>query len=187
MALLVLSTCYPVVGGAAAEDDLALLDDFSDSARTDARIDRIVVDDSSVGGKSHLKQTFADGMLTAEGDIVPARGQPGWVSLVLLLSATGEPVDLSRFDGVRLRVRVREGVLSITANSTEITNFDYHASVVPAGGEELQEVRLPFSQMKRAWSEQVPLNRATIASISLVAFGLQKGTFAYEVDEIGFY
>jgi hypothetical protein len=52
---------------------------------------------------------------------------------------------------------------------------------------EFSEVRLPFKDMKRAWSEQIPLNLKTITSVNLVAFGMAKDAFAYEVDEIGFY
>jgi hypothetical protein len=78
-------------------------------------------------------------------------------------------------------------MLSLTANSTEIKNFDFHASLIPRKGDEFHEVRVPFGDMKRAWSEQTPLNPATIASISLVAVDLQKGAFAYDIDEIGFY
>ena len=77
---------------------------------------------------------------------------------------------------------------SITANSTEVTNFDYHGALVThRRGEDFQEVRIPFSSMKRTWSEQTPLNPATLASISIVAFDMQPGAFNYEIDEVGFY
>jgi hypothetical protein len=165
----------------------ALLDNFDDAHHSSWGIDRLVVTDSSTGGTSALHQAFKDGTLTAEGEIIPGRGQPGWVSLILLCSSTGAPADLSKYEGIRLRVRVRKGHLSITANSTEITNYDYHFAVVPATAGEFQEVKLPFSAMKRAWSEQTPLNRATIASLGLVAVDMQKGAFAYDIDEIGFY
>jgi len=183
--VLVAITLAPSI--ARANGAPALLDDFSDTTRSSIGIDRVVVTDSSTGGTSKLRQTFANGVLTAEGEIVPGRGQPGWVSLVLLLSSGGSPVDLSRYEGIRLRVRVRKGMLSLTANSTEIKNFDFHASLIPRKGDEFHEVRVPFGDMKRAWSEQTPLNPATIASISLVAVDLQKGAFAYDIDEIGFY
>lgn len=184
---LILATSLLAPAIAAADDAPALLDDFSDNARTTAGIDRVVVTDSSTGGTSQLRQSYTGGVLTAEGEIAPGRGQPGWVSLVLLLSPQGEAVDLSRYEGIRMRVRVRKGMLSLTANSSEIKNFDFHASLVPRKGNDFQEVRVPFREMKRAWSEQTPLNPATITSISLVAVDLQKSAFAYEVDEVGFY
>jgi hypothetical protein len=52
---------------------------------------------------------------------------------------------------------------------------------------EFQEVRVPFKEMKRAWSEQIALNLKSITSVNLVSFGMAKDTFAYEVNEIGFY
>jgi hypothetical protein len=48
-------------------------------------------------------------------------------------------------------------------------------------------VRVPFADMKRAWSAQTPLNVKLVTSVNLVAFAMAPGKFAYEVDEIGFY
>lgn len=172
---------------ARAGDIPALLDDFSDPVHSSRGINRIVVTDSTVGGASQLRQSVAKGVFTAEGEIAPPRGQPGWVSVVLLLTPNGAPADLSKYQGIRLRVRTRQGLLSVTANSTEIKNYDYHSAMVPQKPDEYQELRIAFRDMKRAWSEQTPLNPATIASVNLVAFDLQKGVFAFDVDEIGFY
>jgi hypothetical protein len=41
--------------------------------------------------------------------------------------------------------------------------------------------------MKRAWSEQTPLNTKTISGLSIVAFALQKADFDFEIDEVSFY
>jgi hypothetical protein len=182
---LVTSAVFPC--SARADDIPAMLDDFSDVARTSAGLDRIVITDTTAGGASTLNPTFSDGVFTAEGEIGPPRGQPGWVSVILLLSSSGEPVDLSKYEGIRIRARVRKGMLSITANSAEITNYDYHSAAISRKRDEFQEVRIPFQDMKRAWSEQTPLNPATIVSVSLVAVDFQKGHFAYDVDEVGFY
>ncbi len=83
----------------------------------------------------------------AKGDIIPARGQPGWASTVLLLDPQGLPQDASAYDGIVLRVRLNKGNLSISANSSEITNFDYHAAplICPSDGE-FHEVKIPFSK-----------------------------------------
>jgi hypothetical protein len=145
------------------------------------------VTDSTTGGNSQLRPKHADGVLSVEGEIVPSRGQPGWASLVLVIAPAGVPVDLSRFEGIRIKIRVKKGMISIAANSADITNFDYHSFLLPRKSGGIQELRIPFSDMKRSWSEQIPLNRATVTSISLVAFDLQKSEFAYDVDEIGFY
>ncbi len=167
--------------------DAALVDDFSDANRTSRGFDRIVLTDSSTGGQTTFTSSVSDGALSAEGEIAPPRGQPGWASMVLLLASDGSPVDLSQYEGIRLRVQVTKGMLSVSANSSEITNFDYHAAMVPGTPKGVEEIRIPFKDMKRAWSEQTALNPATIASISLVAVDFQKARFAYQIDEIGFY
>lgn len=170
--------------GAAAPD---LLDDFSDRANNSLGYPRLVLHDTTTGGNSNSTQSYGDGILTSTGTIVPPRGQPGWVSLGLLLTSDGSAADLSQYQGIRLKIKIKKGMLSVSANSTRITNFDFHAAIVPAGGETFKEVRIPFSAMRRAWSEQTRLDTTTIASISLVAVGLQQDSFAFEIDEIGFY
>ena len=70
------------------------------------------------------------GVLSARGQISPPRGQPGWASTVLLLDPQGLPRDASAYEGIRLLIRVNKGNLSVSANSSEITNYDFHAAVV---------------------------------------------------------
>jgi hypothetical protein len=48
-------------------------------------------------------------------------------------------------------------------------------------------VKIPFTSMKRAWSEQTQLNTKTITSFSISAYGLQKSAFDFEVDEVSLY
>ena len=85
-------------------------------------------------------------------------------------------------------MKVSKGILCVQVGSSEVTNFDYHTGApIPGKRGEFQEVRIPFKDLKRAWSEQIPLNVKSITSVNLVSFGLSKETFAYEVDEIGFY
>jgi hypothetical protein len=165
-----------------------LVDDFSDAENNSLGVQRQFVNDSVAGGGTTTTQSVSDGVLLVAGEIAPPRGQPGWASSVLLLDPEGLPRDASAFDGIRLRVKVNKGNLSISANSTEVTNFDYHAAqVVVAADGKFHEVKIPFASMKRAWSEQTPLNSRTIASLSLVAFDVQQGSYDFEVDEVAFY
>ena len=79
-------------------------------------------------------------------------------------------------------------MLSVQVCSSEIQNYDYHTSdpvLRQEGG--FQEVRIPFRALKRRFSEQTPLNLKTIVAVNLVAAGMAKGDFAYEVDEIRLY
>ena len=174
--------------GALAASAPAVLDDFSDAKRNSYGIERLLVDDKGLGGQSQATQKCANGVLTVEGELVPGRGVPAFISLPLLLSPDGKPRDLSGYEGIRLRVKIKKGNLSVQASSSEIQNFDYHSSapILRKPGE-FQEVRIPFKEMKRAWSEQTALNLKAITSVNLVAFGVARDAFAYEVAEIGFY
>jgi hypothetical protein len=165
-----------------------LLDDYSDPTRNKNGVERLLIDDKTAGSKSQATQKCEKGVLTVKGDLVPGRGVPAFISEVSLLSADGKPKDLTGYQGVRLRVKVTKGILCVQVGSSEIQNFDYHTGAPIAGKRgEFQEVRIPFKEMKRAWSEQITLNLKSITSVNLVSFGVAKDAFAYEVDEIGFY
>ena len=165
-----------------------LLDDYSDSTRNKNGIERLLIDDKAAGSKSQATQKCENGVLAVKGDLVPGRGVPAFISQVSLLSADGKPKDLTGYQGVRLRVKLTKGILCVQVGTAEIANFDYHTGAPIAGKRgEFQEVRIPFKDMKRAWSEQTVLNLKSITSVNLVSFGLARDAFAYEVDEIGFY
>jgi hypothetical protein len=69
-----------------------------------------------------------------------------------------------------------------------VTNYDYHAAPIAVAADgKFHEVKIPFESMKRAWSEQTPLNTATLNSLSIVAFSLQPASFDFELDEVSFY
>jgi len=180
--LLTLS-CYSYAG-----EKLAIVDDFSNVEVNSLGLARQFLDDKMVGGKTHTEIDISEGKLHVKGEIVPPRGQPGWASSVLLLNAEGLPQDVSKFDGVRLLVKIDNGSMSVSANSAEVTNFDYHAAMVAVKSDgKFHEVKIPFNSMKRAWSEKTQLNASTISSLSIVAFGIQPTVFDFEIDEIGFY
>ena len=165
-----------------------LLDDYSDPTRNKNGVERLLIDDKGAGSKSQATQKCENGVLSVKGDLVPGRGAPAFISLASLLSADGKPKDLTGYQGVRLRVKVTKGSVCVQVASSEISNYDYHTSTPIAGKRgEFQEVRIPFKDMKRAWSEQIVLNLKSITSVNLVSFSMAKDAFAYEVDEIGFY
>jgi hypothetical protein len=172
----------------AAEGLDALLDDFSNAELSSVGVARQFLSDTLAGGGTTMNPSVVDGVLSVSGEIAPPRGQPGWASSVLLLDSQGLPRDLSRFEGVRLRIRINAGMLSVSANSTDVTNFDYHAApiTVKADGK-FHDVKVPFKSMRRAWSEQTTLNTKTIQSLSIVAFDVQNGAYDFELDEVGFY
>lgn len=165
-----------------------LVDDFSDATNNNLGIPRQFLNDTLAGGSTTTAQEVAKGIITAKGEIIPPRGQPGWASMVLPLDTQSLPKDASAFKGVRLLIKTNSGNLSVSANSTEINNFDYHAAPIAVAADgKFHEVKIPFTAMKRAWSEQTPLNTKTINSLSIVAFGLQKSAFDFALDEVSFY
>ena len=173
---------------AMANEFPSLIDDFSDAKNNSLGITRQFLDDTIAGGKTQTEITIEAGKLQIKGEISPPRGQPGWASSVLLLNAEGLPQDISQFEGIKLLVKVDKGNISLSANSTDVTNFDYHSALItvkPDG--KFHQVNIPFNTMKRAWSEQTQLNTATINSLSIVAFGVQKTAFNYAIDEVSFY
>jgi len=185
---LLIALCTFGLAAAHAATTPALLDDFSDAKHNSNGVDRLLIDDKGAGSQSHATLKCDNGILAVEGELVPGRGVPAFMSLVSLLSPDGKPHDLTGFEGVRLRVKATKGILTVQVSSTEVQNFDYHTSAPVVGKRgEFTEVRMPFKDMKRGWSEQTPLNLKSITSINLVSFGLAKDAFAYEVDEIGFY
>ena len=165
-----------------------LLDDYSDATRNKNGIERLLIDDKTAGSKSQATQKCESGILAVKGDLVPGRGVPAFISEVSPLSPDGKPKDLTGYQGVRLRVKVTKGILCVQVGSSEINNYDYHTSAPITGKRgEFQEVRIPFKEMKRGWSEQIALNLKSITSVNLVSFSMAKDAFGYEVDEIGFY
>lgn len=165
-----------------------LVDDFENASENNIGMGRVFLDDSSAGGKTKTQHQVEGGMLHMKGALIPARGQPGWATIVLPLEAEGYGRDLSDYQGVRILVKVNQGNLSVSVNSTDITNFDYHSSMVtPKLDGEFHEVHLPFNKMNRTWSAPTKLNTESIQSLSLVAFDVQQGSFHFEIDEVSFY
>lgn len=165
-----------------------LLDDYSDPKRNKNGVERLQFDDKAAGSSSQATQKCENGVLAVKGDLVPGRGVPAFISEVSLLSADGKPKDLSGYEGVRVRVKITQGVLYVQVASSEVGNYDYHTSAPIAGKRgEFQEVKIPFKDMKRAWSKPTALNLKSITSVNLVSFAMAKDAFAYEVDEISFY
>ena len=171
-----------------AEQSIAIVDDFNHLTSNTLGVPRQHLDDTVAGGRTSSKIEVAEGQMHVWGEIVPPRGQPGWRSSVLLLDPIGKAKDLSQYTGVKIRIKITKGTLSLSANSLEISNFDYHAAMIPIMPDgKFHEVHLPFSDMKRTWSEQTKLNLKSVNSLSLVAFAMQPAPFDFVVDRISFY
>jgi hypothetical protein len=173
---------------ARAETAPAMIDDFSVAEHLSSGLPRMIITDKEAGGSSAATQAIAEGKTTVTGSLKPGRGMPAFVSLPLILTADNSPSDLSAYEGIRLIVHVATGNLSIQISSTVITNFDYHTSQpITRDSKGLNEVRIPFSAMKRIWSAQTALNLKEVTSINLVSASMAPASFAYTIDEIGLY
>ena len=185
--LLLVATCGPLASPAFCADSSALVDDFADAAKTSRGAGRLLFDDSTAGSKSHATQRVESGVLLVEGELVPGRGVPAFISIPHLLTPDAKAQDVTAYTGVRLRVKVTQGILIVQVASADVDNFDYHSAPAVAKRGEFVDVRVPFSDLKRAWSAPTPLNTKLVTSVNLVSFAMAPGKSAYEVDEIGFY
>ncbi len=183
LALLLLAAAAPALRGA----DAAVVDDFSQPDQTTRGAPRLLITDKDAGSQSQASQRCEHGVLLVEGNLVPGRGAPAFVSIPLLLTPDARPQDLSTSTGVRLKVKLTQGLLLVQVATADVTNFDFHGAPVAAQRGEFVEVRVPFKDLKRAWSEQTALNPQAVTSVNLVVFGMAPGPFAYEVDEVAFY
>ncbi len=186
VALFLAATCGPLASRAFSADGV-LVDDFADAAHTSRGAGRLLIDDASAGSKSHATQRVENGVLLVAGELAPGRGAPAFISVPLLLTPDAKPQDVSAYTGVRLRVKVTQGTLVIQVASADVDNYDFHSAPAVVKRGEFAEVRVPFADMKRAWSAQTPLNTKLVTSVNLVSFAMAPDKFAYEVDELGFY
>lgn len=180
--------CMRLVSSIAVAAAPQVLDDYSDPQRSKTGVERVFVTDAGVGGSSKAVPVCTNGVLAVKGELSPGRGMPAFVSQVCLLAAGGMPKDLSAYQGLRVRLRGVQGVLAVQVATTDVKNFDYHTSsplAVKPGG--FQDISIPFKDLKRAWSEPTALNLKSVTSINLVSFGTARGSFAYEIDELGLY
>lgn len=186
---LLLSTNLLVISGICWGGNLPpVIDDFSNATNNSLGFPRYFMNDSVAGGGTEAGQEISEGVISAKGDIVPPRGQPGWASIILPIGLENTPQDASAFEGLRLLVKINSGNISISANSTEIRNFDYHtAPIVVTTDGKFHEIKIPFASMKRNWSEQTPLNTKTLNSVSITAFGFERTNFDFALDEVSFY
>ncbi|WP_158969473.1 CIA30 family protein [Paraglaciecola sp. L3A3] len=166
----------------------SVIDDFDNTSNNNLGIPRMSLSDITAGGSTTTELMVSNGVIQIKGEIVPPRGQPGWSSLILPLGPEGEGQDANKFVGIKLLVKISNGSISISANSTEVVNYDYHSAQIAVNSDgKFHEIKIPFDSMKRMWSEQTPLNRQTLNSLSIVAFGMQKTLYDFEIDQVSFY
>ena len=177
-----------IVSPVDAEPTELMVDEFTNAESNSLGYARFFLSDVQAGGATTIVTEIKQGVLQGHGKISPPRGQPGWSSSVFLLANGEQSFDASQYSGVRISVKLNKGNLSLSANSAEVTNFDYHSSplTVTMDGK-FHTIDIPFDAMKRVWSEQTPLNTASLNSLSLVAYSMQPADFEFAVQSISFY
>lgn len=164
------------------------IDSFDDELNNDLGMPRQFLTDTMTGGSTQAKHDISNGVIHSQGEIIPPRGQLGWASTVLLLTPDGTPINAEKYTGIKINIKINQGMVSLSANSTEVTNFDYHAALISAPTDgQYHQIDIPFDTMQRAWSEQTTLDPNTINSLSIVAFSMQKAPFDIQVDDVAFY
>lgn len=167
--------------------DGPVIDDFSkpDLVST-AGATWTALTDKVMSGSSTLTHATEDGVLKVEGVVTPLTGRPGFASLTLTLNETGNPIDVSHFDGIEIHAHVKEGGVGLQLMTPAISNFDYHGKILMAN-DDMQKIRIPFSDFKQQWSAQMPWTGEDVFAVAFMVSGFQEMRFAYEIDSIGFY
>jgi len=165
----------------------SLVDDFSSGNATSSAGPRWDIDlDSSWGGSSTLTTEHRNGTLHLRGRLSPKPGMPGLAGISLQLDSGGAPFDLTRFDGVKLRIGATGGPVLLKLITDGVKNYDYHAAVIPAGAK-VREVSIPFSKLGQLWSPQIPWSGGDVRGIALWVSGVAPADFDFTVDSIEFY
>lgn len=165
----------------------ALLDDFESGTLTSALGTAWrVVRDEAVGGTSTAEVAVKDGALHVEAAIRPAPGGLGFVELALPFDAAEAPRDVSAYDGVRVRLRVRRGTLALKVRTAEVTNYD-HPAVLLGPSETIEELTLPFSDFGPLWSPPITWTGRRVLGLALSAGGTEESEIAFEVEKIALY
>ena len=167
---------------------LALIDNFNHPHNTALGYRRIFLTDTVSGGGTQATHKTKEGVLYLKGEITPPPDQPGWASWALPLAKAGSEVNASQYQGLRLMIKVQQGNVAVSANSTEVTNFDYLVAPIEIKADNtFHEVTIPFNTMQRTWSAQSPLNLQRLNSVSVVVYSLKPESFDIAVGEVGFY
>ncbi len=165
------------MAGQSALADTAVITTF---AKEERGLDWFVVNDDVMGGRSQSAAGVAGGKLTFSGTLNTNGG--GFASV----RTAPEPLELSTFDGVRLRVR-GDGRIYKFRLTTDESRVSYMAPFTTQPGEWL-EVNLDFGEFLPSWRgrrlDRPPVNPAAIDSVGFMLSDRRDGPFQLEVDWI---
>lgn len=144
--------------------------------------------DQIQGGGSSVEIQIEEQILNASGKLQPSEKMPYcWVMISRYLQADQQPVDISNYTGIKLRYRMPQGNMYVSLMDERVSNFDYHAYVLK-GGEEWQEVEIPFSSLRQNFTRPpMEWKGEKILGIAIGASSPQPMPYQIEVDWIELY
>lgn len=160
-----------------------MITDFSDNSENwQAMSDQIQ------GGASKVAVNIADGVFHTQGQLQTTQKMPyGWVMISRDLKADKQPADISQFEGISIRYKLKQGSMYISMIDERVSNFDYHAFVLESG-DDWQEVKIPFSALQQNFTRPaMEWVGEKIMGISFGTNGAQPMEFDMEVDWVQFY
>lgn len=145
------------------------------------------VDDVVMGGRSQSDMTQADGAAIFAGEVSLAQGG-GFASV----RVEELDLDLSAFDGLRLRVRGDGKRYGVTLRSAGSSGVRFQAMFDAPSGAEWADITLPFTAFSpKVLGTTLPLapalQRDQITSIGVIISDKQAGPFALHIASIAAY
>jgi imidazolonepropionase-like amidohydrolase len=141
--------------------------------------------DTAWGGSSTMTAESRGGTLHLRGKLVPKPGVPGLAGISLQFDSSSAPVDLSEYDGVKLRIK-SSGPVALKMLTSGVKNYDYHAAAIPASST-VRELTLPFSDFRQLWSAPIPWTGHDVTGIALWVSGMSPTDYDLTIDSIELY
>jgi hypothetical protein len=165
----------------------SLIDDFSAKDLTSSIGQRWSIDsDSSFGGASTVRTAHRKGALHVWGRLNPKAGMPGLAGISLNFDDGEKPLDVSGFDGVRLRITSTKGPLALKLITAGIKNYDYHAAFIQ-NRPTAQLLESPFTEFRQIWSAPVAWTGKDMRGVALWVSNMAAGDYDFTVDSIELY
>ncbi|MEL7529931.1 MAG: CIA30 family protein [Bacteroidota bacterium] len=160
-----------------------MISDFSDPKQNWQALS-----DQIQGGASSVETRIEAGIFRMAGKLQTTQKMPfGWVMISHDFNSNKQPINISDFEGISIRYKLSKGSMYVSLMDERVTNFDYHAFVLE-GGEDWQEIKIPFSEMGQNFSRpQMEWLGEKIIGISFGTSGAQPMEYEMEVDWVQFY
>ena len=163
------------------------VDDFEDGdRRSPAGLSWISIADDLMGGSSvtELRVTAPGARsrhaLRVAGDVAAEGFAGAWVAL----DGRAQPVDVTDFEGVRLRLRGR-GTVQLALRAGPMPGFNYEAPI--DAGTAWTQVTVPFASLKAASQAAPVMDLKTVRWLGVSTRPGSSGRFEVEIDDVELY